>query len=176
MTTNYDDLRTFGEQFPPDPKKRKILRDTDGNIDGVQTIMAATLVVAVLFFAYLLWLSFIEANPPMTVTKTEITIDTTEQGGFVEYIFGFCKHTDVAVDRRRSLVDGTSRILISDPPPYVTGGRCYEFQNEIDIPLDTLPGENYYILTSYTYNVNHFAQHSVETTVGPFTVTEALDG
>lgn len=172
--TEYE-FNKFDQGFPPDPKQRRIFRDTEGELDLVQISLGTLLITVLLFFITIFYLSFYEDNPPMTVNNVEITTDTAPQGGMVSFIFDFCKHTTSPVDLRRAWENGTIRTIVSPDPPFRLPG-CYKSPVDVAVPLDLLPGEEYYIQASFTFPVNHFAQRTVEERIGPFTITEAING
>ena len=137
------------------------------------TILVAILIVLVLAGTVLaIYLIQFEDNPPIEFNEITITKSTSVPGEHVEYTVDFCKFTDAAPDRRRFWINGTSTEVPppDDPPSNLPG--CYVFTIKVDVPLELLPNTEYYLMQSFTFQVNPLKERTVQHKIGPFFVLE----
>jgi hypothetical protein len=137
-----------------------------------------TLIIAFFVFIVLvgvIWSVYLvqfEDNPPVVFNKITITQDESVPGGHVEYEVDFCKFTDAAPDRRRFWVNGIStEIPQPDDPPSNPPG-CYVFPIKVDVPIELFPKDDYYIIQSFTFQVNPLKERTVSHKIGPFVIAD----
>ena len=170
--SDLNSLELFGTKFPEDPQKRKPLRNAEGDLDYVQLFMVILIGFFALATVYIIYNTYIEDNPPVVFHQSIITKKSAAPGGHVEWLVDFEKFTTAAPDRRRFWINGVStEVPEPDDPPSNDPGR-YKFLIKADVPLELLPGEDYYIVQTFTYQVNHLAERSVTDKIGPFTIVE----
>jgi hypothetical protein len=174
MTTPHQ-LSTFGDEYPSDPTTRKRFHDIDGNIDYLQVTFFFILLISTFVILAIIYLTYIEDNPPMVVNSAEVLRHTAEPGQTVSYVLDFCKHTNAAPDRRRTWINGVSTLVPGpdDPPSNKVG--CFKFPIGVDVPKELFPDNDYYLFQTFTYQVNPLAERTVEFTVGPFHIIEPED-
>lgn len=170
--TELDDLATFGKKYPKDPAKRKIFRTADDCIDWVQIFLAIIIVLLITGASTVFYLRLYEDNPPVEFLDFRIIKESAEPGGLVIFNHSFCKFTTAAPKRDRSWINGITITTTGEDPPSNDPG-CYNFDNAVRVPLELLPGPDYYIVQTFTYEVNPLAQRSVMQQIGPFTILEA---
>lgn len=169
--TELDSLKTYGQSYPPDPKSRKIFRTSDGCWDYVQIFLAIITVILLLIVVGATYLRHFEDNPPVEFGEVKILKAIAIPGGEVVFDVSFCKFTDAAADRRRSWVNGTVLLTANLNPPDNEPG-CYTFENHVRVPIELIPGEDYFLYQTFTYQVNPLAERSVQQKIGPFTILE----
>lgn len=170
--TELNDLETFGEKYPEDPTKRKVFRTADDCIDWVQVFLAVIIILLVAGASTVFYLTLYEDNPPVEFLDFRIIKDSAEPGGLVIFNHTFCKFTTAAPKRDRAWINGITISTTGIDPPSNDPG-CYNFDSAVRVPLELLPGPDYYLLSTHTYEVNPLAKRSVIERVGPFTILEA---
>ena len=140
---------------------------THGKIDYFKIIMFGVAVIVITGCFLILWLIYLDDNPPLVINETHIINPTVNAGEFMVISADLCKNTNHSGEIR---VNWENDTITPQSPVYSNFEKgCREFVYRWKVP-GNLPDDVYTAKFSILYNTSPLVERIVRYDLGPVTV------